>query len=288
MRCSAICSALHCCFGSCASRFTRLGHGKSAKSVGTALVAALLWALPAWSQASSLTSGNTVPFSSGEILKYRISWRLSPAGEGRIQVERHSPTDGPPYWQATVQAASTGVVSRLYSVNDTLISRFANGAMCSQFLLKTLHEGTRHRSIRIDFQKERQMAVPEESDPNQGRLVRQAENSIPECAYDLVSALFYVRSLPLEVGRTFQVPVNDGSKTLPIQVEVQAREEVRTGVGDFLAIRVEPTVVGGYLFRGRGRLHVWFSDDPQRLPVQIRARLSVGTVTAVLETIEHQ
>ena len=267
-----------------------MGHGKSAKFVGTALAVALLWALPSWPQASSLTSDNTVPFSSGEVLKYRISWRLSPAGEGRIQVEHHRPTDGLPYWQATVQAASTGVVSRLYSVNDTLISRFANGAMCSQFLLKTLHEGTRHRSIRIDFQKERQMAVLEESDPNQGRLVRQTENSIPECAYDLVSALFYVRSLPLEVGQTFQVPVNDGSKTLPVQVEVQAEEEVRTGVGDFPAIRVEPTVVGRYLFRGRGRgrLHVWFSDDPQRLPVQIRARLSVGTVTAVLETIEHQ
>ena len=136
-----------------------------------------------------------------------------------------APADGLPYWQATVKAASNGFVSKLFPVNDTLISRFDNGTMCSQFLLKTLHEGRRHRSIRIDFQKERQMAVLEETDANHGRLVRQAENSIPKCAYDLVSALFYVRSLPLEVGRTFQVPVNDGSKTLPIQVEVQAEEE---------------------------------------------------------------
>ena len=265
-----------------------MAHGKWAKLVGTALAAALLWPLAAWPQASGLTSDAAVPFSSGEILEYRISWRLSPAGKGRIQVEHHSPADGSPFWQATVKAASIGFVSKLYPVNDTLISRFDNGAMCSQFLLKTLHEGRRHRSIRIDFQKERQMAVLEESDPNQGRLVRQAENSIPECAYDLVSALFYVRSLPLEVGRTFQVPLNDGSKTLSIQVEVQAEEEVRTGAGDFPAIRVEPTVVGRYLFRGRGRLHIWFSDDPQRLPVQIRARISVGTITAVLEKIEHQ
>ena len=264
-----------------------MAHGNWMKFVGSTVATALLWALAAWPQASGLASDTTVPFPSGEVLRYRISWRLSPAGEGRIQVERHSPADGPPYWQATVKAASIGFVSKLFPVNDTLISRFDNGTMCSQFLLKTLHEGNRRRSIRIDFQKERQMAVLEEIDPNHGRLVRQAENSIPECAYDLVSALFYVRSLPLEVGRTFQVPVNDGSKTLPIQVEVQAEEEVRTGAGDFPAIRVEATVVGGYLFQGRGRLHIWFSDDPQRLPVQLRVRLWVGTITAVLEEIER-
>ena len=262
-------------------------HGNWAKLVGIALAAALLGALAAWPQASGLTSDAVPPFPSGEALRYRISWRLSPAGEGRIQVEHHSPADGLPYWEATVKAASNGFVSKLFPVNDTLISRFDHGAMCSQFLRKTLHEGPRHRSIRIDFQKERQMAVLEETDPNHGRLVRQAENSIPKCAYDLVSALFYVRSLPLEVGRTFQVPVNDGSKTLPIQVEVQAEEEVRTGAGDFTALRVEPTIVGGYLFQGRGRLHIWFSDDPQRLPIQIRARLWVGTITAVLEEIER-
>ena len=262
-------------------------HGNWAKLVGLALAGALLGALAAWPQASGLTSDTTVPFPSGEVLRYRISWRLSPAGEGRIRVERHSPADGLPYWEATVKAASNGFVSKLFPVNDTLISRFDNGAMCSQFLLKTLHEGRRHRSIRIDFQKERQMAVLEETDPNHGRLIRQAGNSIPKCAYDLVSALFYVRSLPLEAGRTFQVPVNDGSKTLPIQVEVQAKEEVRTGEGDFPAIRVEPTIVGGYLFQGRGRLHIWFSDDPQRLPVKMRARLWVGTITVVLEEIER-
>lgn len=232
----------------------------------------------------------TAPFTSGETLSYEISWRLFTAGEARLHIEsRPGPPGGASYWQGSISAISTGFVSLLYKVDDTVVSTFLDGKssqMCSTSLVKTLNEGRRHRETRLDFQGRRKVVVIKETDLAKGQVVRQAEEPAPACAYDIVSAIYYVRSLPLEIGRKYEVPISDGGKTLPVTVEVQAKEEVKTGAGNFRTIRLEPKVFGGSLFKRSGRMQIWFSDDPQRLLVQLKAKLFVGTISAVLQKKE--
>lgn len=223
-----------------------------------------------------------LPFRAGETLEYDISWRIFSAGKARMSLA-HESADEKPAWRATVEAHSTGFVSRLYKVNDVFRSTFQNGALCSDEIVKTIHEGSRHREVRIEFQKERRMAVLTETDlARQNAPVRQAENPIPACAFDVISALYYVRTQKLEPGHSFQMPVNDGSRTIMIDVEVQARENVKTEAGAFRTIRLEPQVFGGTLFKKSGRMLLWLTDDPTRRLVQLKAKLFYGTITAVL------
>jgi hypothetical protein len=234
----------------------------------------------------------SAPFSSGESSSYALSWRLFTAGEAHMRVEsRPGPAGSPAVWQGTINVISTGFVSLLFKTDDTVASTFHDGKsshMCSISMVKTINEGRRHREIRVDFNDARRVAAIKETDLSSGKVARQAEESTPGCAYDIISALYYVRSLPLEVGRTYQLPVNDGGKTLNVSVEAQAREEVKTGAGTFKAIRVEPKVFDGSLFKRSGRMQIWFSDDPQRLLVQLKAKLLFGTISAVLQQVEHK
>ncbi len=237
-------------------------------------------------QAAKVAPGQQAPspFTVPETLYFSISWRIFTAGEASVRLERPSPD----HWQATVKANSTGFVSRVYAVKDTYVSRFSGPQMCSQGILKTIHEGRRHRETRIDFETARKTAVVKETDLTDKKLVRQGEHAIPECVYDVIAALFYVRTVPLEVGKNFQLQINDGAQTLPITVEVQAKEEVKTPSGTFRCIRLEPRVFGGTLFKRSGRMQIWLSDDPQRLLVQLRARLFWGNVNAVLQRVERK
>jgi len=221
------------------------------------------------------------PFSSGETLEYDIAWRIFGAGRARMSIVQDAGVN-PPQWRATVQADSTGIVSKLYKVEDIFRSTFDDGTYCSEHLQKLIHEGSRHRDIRIDFQKQRRMAAIREMDLANNRLVRQAENPIPACTFDVVSALYYVRTLTLEVGKTFQVPVNDGSRTILIDVDVQGKEEVKTPAGVFQTIRVEPQVFGGTLFKRSGRMQLWLTDDATHRLVQVKAKLFIGAISAVL------
>ena len=80
------------------------------------------------------------------------------------------------------------------------------------------------------------------------------------------------------------MPINDGSRTADVRVEVQALEKIRTPLGTQTAFRVEPTVFGGLLKR-KGRMLMWFSDDQQHLPLRVKAIISVGTITADLKSV---
>jgi hypothetical protein len=227
------------------------------------------------------------PFRSGETLNFDISWRIFGAGKARMTVseEHASPA---PKWSAVVEAYSTGFVSKLYKVEDVFQSVFLADTGCTEHLVKTIREGRRRRLVRIDFVADRGVASLRETDLARNELVRQAENPIPPCAYDVVSALYHVRGRKLDVGKPFQIPINDGGRTILVDVEVQAREELRTPAGVFQTIRLEPHVFGGMLFRRSGRMQVWLADDATRRLVQVKAKLVFGTITATLTGVENR
>lgn len=52
-------------------------------------------------------------------------------------------------------------------------------------------------------------------------------------------------------------------------------------------IVIEPQLLEGTgLFVKRGRLKIWLSDDARRLPVRMRAKVAIGSVSADLESYE--
>jgi len=226
-----------------------------------------------------------LPFSAGEKLRYKVSWRLLPAGNAELKLTEDRSAPG--RWRVEGKAASVGTVSNIYKVEDEYQSSFRNPLLCSNGLRKTIHEGGRHRDVKLEFDARRGIARVEEKDLETGAMVRAEQFAAPACVHDILSALYYVRTRPLTVGQSFEVPVNDGSKTIQLRVEVQAEEEISTDLGKQRAVRVEPAVFDGKLFSGKGRMHVWFSKDAQRVPLQLRAQIGVGTITATLAAIER-
>lgn len=227
-----------------------------------------------------------LPFSPGEKLRYNVSWRLLPAGHAEILLTQDRGAGG--RWRVTGKAESVGYVSNIYKVQDEYQSTFRNAPLCSTGLRKQINEGGRHRDVKLDFDTQARSARVEEKDLKTGATVRNAQFPTPACVQDILSALYYVRARPMNIGQLIDVPINDGSKTIQLRVEVQAEEDVKTDLGVIRAIRVEPAVFDGKLFSGKGRMHVWFAKDGQRVPIQLRAQIAVGTITATIAAIERE
>jgi hypothetical protein len=185
-------------------------------------------------------------------------------------------------WKASATANSTGYVSNIYRVEDRYESSFRAPGICSNGLHKTIREAERQRDVQLEFDPRRRLGRLEESDPSSSNASRAEQFAVPECVQDILSAVYYARTLPLTVGKAFDFPLNDGGKTIQIHVDVQAEEEIATEAGKFQTIRVEPDVFDGHLFKGKGRIWIWFTKDPRHLPVQLRAQIDVGTITATL------
>jgi hypothetical protein len=149
-------------------------------------------------------------------------------------------------------------------------------------------EGRRHKDTHISFNYARKLAFLDERDLTQPSAPpKHAEFDIPPCVEDVVTAFYYLRRQHLEVGHSIELPVNDGSKTQRVIVEVQAREKVQTPIGTFDTLRVEPQVFGGLLKR-KGRMLIWLCADERHMPVRIKAMMAVGSITGTLRSVTYQ
>jgi Protein of unknown function (DUF3108) len=223
------------------------------------------------------------PFAPGEKLAYSVTWSVFEAG---VVVATLQQTSAAPGGQDEIvtTARSHGFVSMLYALNDEFRSRLNPDTMCSYGISKRVIEGRRRKQTQIVFDGARQLAVLDERNlAKPSEPPKHDEESIPPCVQDVVSAFYFLRSQPLRVGDRIKVPVNDGSKTTEVTAEVQAREQIDTPLGRRYAFRVEPTVFGS-LYKRKGRMLIWFSDDERHLPLRIKAMISVGTITGTLRS----
>jgi hypothetical protein len=236
---------------------------------------------PAAAQPAMPPSLPSYKFPDGLVLHYKAEWRLLSAGEATLRLDPAA--DGKK--QISAVANSTGFVSRLYHVHDVFESAFNGATFCSDHIHKHTEEGFRKRDEMIHFDYAKHKSEREEMDLTNGRR-QQVENDLPPCATDVLSALFFAASLPLQQGATYSFPLNDGGKTGTIQLVTEGKERLKTGAGVFNTLRVQPIPDPG-MMKNRGRIWLWYSDDAQRLPIQMRAHMGWGTLTLSLDRIDH-
>ena len=223
----------------------------------------------------------------GETLTYDVLWTIFRAGSVSSTIRSGNQGNHDTY-EVTASARSEGFVSLGFDVNDVFRATSSAQTLCSEGIVKKVSEGHRHRDTRIAFDYAGKHALLDERDPNEPQApAKHAESDIPPCVEDVVTAFYYLRRQKLEVGHTIELPVNDGSKTQRVIVEVQTREKVQTPLGTFDTIRVEPKVFSGLLKR-KGRMLIWFSADDRQLPVRVKAMISVGSITGTLRSITYR
>lgn len=218
-------------------------------------------------------------FPSPETLVYSIQWRLIDAGEARLTQEPK---------RSKLHIESSGLVSKLYKLDDNYDLEM-QGDFCATSTILNAMERSRHRETKVIYDYSKGKAFYSERDLIKNSVTKTAEVEIASCTHDIIGALYKLRTLKLEPGQSAQVEVSDGKKSATARIEAQQNEQIKTNAGTFNTTRYEAFVFGGVLYARKAQLLVWVSDDPRRLPVQIRIRLSfpIGTITLELEKEEH-
>lgn len=102
--------------------------------------------------------------------------------------------------------------------------------------------------------------------------------------YDILSALYRVRALPLAAGATYRVSAQgDGGVQYEAEVRVVGRETVKTAAGSFNAVVTQLRVRGT---ASDYRPRIYFSDDERHVPVLLTAKLKTGELRAELASSE--
>jgi len=220
-------------------------------------------------------------FPQKQTLTYSVDWRVFPAGTAVLHFE-----DAGDRERLTASADTIGAINLLFHVGDRFQSTFDRDKGCTYEFDKQTVEGRRQISstLRLDYGQSK--SILDEKNLVTGKA-KHLEQPISGCLTDLLTGVFYASSQPMEVGHSFVLPVVDALRTLPVTMKVEGREEIKTTLGTFKTLRVQPTADAGVV-KNRGNIWIWYTDDERHLPVQMRARLFWGTITFRLTGNENK
>ena len=240
-------------------------------------------AYPFTAFAAMLLVATGCPAAPPEFFQFAVEWRLISAGTAKLS---WTPVPGPqarpgaiPPSEVRLRLESTGLVSRLYKVDDDYRTNLGPN-LCAESSFMTAKEGSRNKETRVTYDSRAGKASWLEKDLQKSTTATR-EVDIPSCVQDVMGGLMALRGLHLEPGKTAHLPISDGKKTVQARVEAQDREDIKTPLGKFRAVRYEVFLFNDVLYKRPGHLHIWLTDDERRLPVQLQVRLqfTIGTIT---------
>ncbi len=221
-----------------------------------------------------------------ETLEYAVEWRLVSAGRAKLSSGPPPASEKGATLETKLHLESTGLVSRLFRVNDDYTAEMG-GNLCAEETFMTAHEAGRNRETKVVYDASNRRASYTERDLTANKVTNR-QTEIPPCVHDVIGALYQLRTMTIEPGKSATVPVSDGKKTVMLKVESQRREEIKTPLGPRKCIAYEVFAFNDVLFKRPGHLHVWLTDDARRVPVQVQIRMqfTIGTITLRLDKDE--
>ena len=103
---------------------------------------------------------------------------------------------------------------------------------------------------------------------------------LDECAF-----LYFLRTIPLEVGKTYSFDRYYHAEKNPIVVTVEKRERITVAAGDFDAVLVHPVIKSNGMFSVAGQADVWIATEGSRPVLLLKTKLSLGTLYLELKDI---
>lgn len=211
-----------------------------------------------------------------EKLTYDLTWTGIKAGTATQEI-----IDDGNSIRVVSTVRSADWISVFFPVEDKVESSLAKAeppllGLPNHFRMK-VREGSHRRDREIIFDQKNLKAQYIDHIGGGKAIVDILQNT-----YDAYSSFFYVRTLKLEVGKSVFVNILDNKKLWNVEVQVVKKENLHTVLGEVNTIQVRPIMKSEGIFERKGAIDIWLTDDDRRIPVRMKTKVRIGSVTATL------
>jgi len=214
------------------------------------------------------------PIVVGERLVYNVSWSsFHSAARIEMEVAEQGQFYGQESYQLRSKVETLGQVRSLFGEVDNQYTSYVS-----------LSNAVPHRIVNAIRQGQRQSEEVTVLDHSKRKAVFSGDNTvpIPGGTYDLTSLIYGLRLRPLTDGSKYKFTALYEKELIEIEAVVKGRERIVAQTGAYNAILIKFYPKGKY---GDYRGYLYLSDDSQRLPVMIKAKLPVGEARAELTSV---
>lgn len=248
------------------------------KSVVRTLTGALALLVAALVPMSSSAQGTpmppdaaSVPWNVGEKLGYDVRFGFIKAGSGEMRVMGVETIRGRPAWHGRFTVHGGYLALR---VDDVLETWMDVSTLSSLRFAQDFKEIGRERQKTFDIYPERRA------------YLQRGKTEKPSVANPLDdgSFLYFIRTVPLVVGETYEFDRYFIPDRNPVTIRVLRRETVRVPAGTFACIVVQPIIKAKGIFSANGQAEIWLTDDEKRIMVQMKSKLAFGSLNLYLRS----
>ena len=213
-----------------------------------------------------------VPFGPGERSTFEVRFGAVKVGTGSLEMTGVETLRGREAWHTrfTVQGGTF-----FYRVNDVYQSWIDRENLHSMMFIRQIEEGTRRRTQSFEIIPERGIYI------ERTRQKTETEKTVAE-PLDEAAFLYFVRTIPLRVGESYDFHRYFMPDRNPVRLRVLRKDRVTVPAGTFNAIVVRPIIKTSGIFSEKGQAEVWLSDDSSRKLLQVKSRLSFGSLNLYL------
>jgi hypothetical protein len=212
-----------------------------------------------------------VPWGVGERTEYDVKFGPLKVGSGSMEVAGREELRGEPVWH-TVFRIKGGTF--FYKVDDRMESWFTRDDLSSLRYIQDINEGSRDRTRTFEIFPDRQVFV--ENDKPEAPSV---DNPLDDGSF-----IYFIRTTPMVVGQTYEYHRYFRPDRNPVRIQVLRKERVSVPAGTFDAIVVRPIIKAKGVFSENGQAELWFSDDERRIMLQMKTKLSFGSLNLYLKS----
>lgn len=212
----------------------------------------------------------------GEKLVYKITWLRIPVGHGQIEVVEKTTLKGRDVYVVEGQVQTNAVLSKIFPMKDIAKSWIDAETQASVQFEKKVDELLLHQHERVVFDAAKAQGYYESF-----RTGEKKEFDIKTPPHDVVSAFYWARRQPLQVGESAQTVLSADQADWELTVTARKIEELEIHDRKIKTIRIDPnTRIGDTEKKGRAWFHV--TADAARIPVRIVYKAPFGKVVGTL------
>ncbi len=212
-------------------------------------------------------------FGVGERLEFSVKYGMLPAGTAVMKIPEIIDYEGHPSFRIISTARSNNVVSVFYKVRDSVETIVDYDGIFPRKFHKRLREGGYKADKTTLFDQRVHLAIA-------------GNDTIPTYAFvqDALSSLYFIRTRELTPGNEILIDNHTDKKNYPLKIIVCRKETVKVPAGSFDCVVVEPVMRAEGIFKAKGRIWIWLTDDQFKLPVKMQTEVFfLGSITAQLK-----
>jgi hypothetical protein len=216
-------------------------------------------------------------FGVGERLEFDVKYGKLPAGSAVMEIPETVTYDNRICFRITSTANSNSIVSVFYKVRDSVETIVDTDGIFPRRFSKKLREG----GYRID----RTTIIDQKE-----HLAITGNDTIPTYAFvqDPLSSLYFIRTQELVPGKDVFIDNHTDKKNYPLKVIVRKKEHVKVPAGEFDCIMIEPVMRAEGIFKAKGNIRIWLTDDQYKMPVMMKSEVYfLGSISAQLSKYDR-